>query len=189
MQSSPSSLYQQGPDKQRVVVLGKQKSRITQLILFVLSRYQRKFDYSTPSEEKKTDSSVQIFEPAGLDVNVLEYHHHILIISQLQAEEKTIVATLAKATPKSGTIIYDDSDTLAKEIGKPERVDVFSNPYSAPKHEMDKGKAVLISSTSERFATSFSSREDLLCVSAAKELLKKIGISSSQFYKAISAFQ
>jgi UDP-N-acetylmuramate: L-alanyl-gamma-D-glutamyl-meso-diaminopimelate ligase len=117
------------------------------------------------------------------------YNHHILIISQLSPDEKTLVAKLANATPKSGTIIYDDTDPFAREIAKVDRTDVFLNPYATPKHEVSAGKVTLISSTNEKFPIQLSSAEDLKSVSAAKELLKKIGISSTQFYKAIAAFQ
>jgi UDP-N-acetylmuramate: L-alanyl-gamma-D-glutamyl-meso-diaminopimelate ligase len=189
MQSTPSAIYSQSADKQRIIVTGANRSGITQFILFVLQFSNRKCDFSTPSKELLSDASVILFEPKDTSPEALEYHHHILIISSLSSPDKALINTLANATPKSGTIIYNEADPIAKEIGKAERVDVFSSAYSIVKHEMVNGKVTLISSTGERFATQLSSKDDLQNISAAKELLKKIGISSGQFYRAIASFQ
>ncbi len=189
MQSPPSTIYSQSVDKQRIVVVGQSSSRIAEMILFVLNHFKRKFDYSTPTREKISEAAIIIIEPEKGSNNRLEYNHHILIISQLSAEEQTATSKLANATPKSGTIIYDDTNPFAREIAKVERADVFLNPYASSKHEISNGKVTLIGSTNEKFPIHLSSADDLKNVSAAKELLRKIGISSSQFYKAISSFQ
>ena len=157
--------------------------------MYVLNHFKRKFDYSTPSKEKFSPAAVIIIEPEKGSNNHLEYNHHILIISQLNADDKPLISKLASATPKSGTIIYDDTNAFAREIAKVERADVFLNPYATAKHELADGKITLISSGNEKFPVHLSSADDLKNVSAAKELLKKIGISSAQFYKAIASFQ
>jgi len=58
----------------------------------------------------------------------------------LSPDEKAIFFKLANATPKSGTIIYDDTSPLAREIAKVDRTDVFLNPYATAKHELSDGK-------------------------------------------------
>jgi UDP-N-acetylmuramate: L-alanyl-gamma-D-glutamyl-meso-diaminopimelate ligase len=189
MQSSPSTIYTQSIDKQRIVVVGQSSTRITEMILFVLNHFKRKFDYSTPAKEKISDAAVIIVEPQKDSNNYSEYNHHILIISELSAKDKPIISELANTTPKGGVIIYDDTNAIAREIAKVERVDVSLNPYATPKHEISHGKVTLISGTNERFGIQLTTPEDLKSVNAAKELLKKIGISSTQFHKAIALFQ
>ncbi|HLZ15947.1 MAG TPA: hypothetical protein VKQ08_02860 [Cyclobacteriaceae bacterium] len=188
MQSSPSTVYSQSIDKQRIVVVGQSSSRIVEMILFVLNHYKRKFDFSTPNAENLSGAIILIVEPDHRSNNHLQYNHHILIISQLSANDKVATSQLAGITPKSGTIIYDETDAVAREIGKAERADVTSNPFTRAHHEIQNGKVVLISSTHEKFPTQLSTT-DLKNISAAKELLKKIGVSSSQFYRAIASFQ
>src|SRR5579862_8092171 len=100
MQSSPSTVYSQSIDKQRIVVVGQSSSRITEMIMFVLNQYSRKFDYSTPSQERISGAAVILIEPNKSSDNLLGYNHHILIISQLSPNEKSSVLTLANATPK-----------------------------------------------------------------------------------------
>src|SRR3954454_13003002 len=102
MQSSPSTVYSQSIDKQRIVVVGQSSSRITQMILFVLNHFKRRFDYSTPSQEKIDGAAVIIIEPQKHSDQLVDYNHHILIISQLSAEDKSVISVLANTTPKSG---------------------------------------------------------------------------------------
>jgi UDP-N-acetylmuramate: L-alanyl-gamma-D-glutamyl-meso-diaminopimelate ligase len=159
------------------------------MIIYVLNYFKRTFDYSTPSQEKISQAAVIVIEPSKGSNTYSEYNHHILIISELLAEDKPAISKLANATPKSGTIIYDDTNPFAREIAKVERADVFLNPYATAKQEIVSGKVTLISGSNEKFPIQLSSTDDLKNVSAAKELLKKIGISSTQFYKAIASFQ
>lgn len=189
MQSSPSTVYSQSTDKQRVVIVGKSKAKIAEMIAFVLNQNKRKFDISSSFSEQIGDSATIIIEANGDPKSLKEYNHHILIFSQLPAAEKDTYSALADSTPKSGGIFFDESDDLAKSIAKKERPDVTVIPFSVPKHEMKNGAATLVSSTNEKFQTNLTSMEDLKDSSAAKEFLKKIGITSSQFYKTISAFK
>ena len=192
MQSSPSSIYSQSVDKQRIVVVGKSKTRITEMIAFVLKNNGRKFDISSSSSETiSEDAPVIIIEANGHDPKaLLAYQHHILVFSNLpiSEEDNYYNGKLADATPKGGSIFYDESDSLTKSISTKDRPDVAVVPYGVPKHELKNGVAILVTSTNEKFTTHLSSTEDLKNSSAAKELLKKIGISSGQFYRAISQF-
>jgi UDP-N-acetylmuramate: L-alanyl-gamma-D-glutamyl-meso-diaminopimelate ligase len=189
MQSAPSTIYSQSIDKQRVVIAGKSKARITAMIAHVLKLNKSKVDLSTSITEQISDAPTIVIEANGDAKSLKEYKHHILIFGPLPAAEKDIYLILADSTPKSGGIFFDDTDELAKSIGKKERADVLTIPFSIPKHEMKNGTATLVSSTNEKFPTKLTSVEDLKNCNAAKEFLKKIGITSGQFYKAISTFQ
>lgn len=188
MQSSPSTIYSQNVDKQRILVLGKNRQRIVQLILSVLKFNNRKCSYSTPSAEVNDDSPFIIIEPSNQN-NLLDYHHHILIFSGLSKDEETLYSALADSTPKSGAIIYDESDSTSSGIAKIQRADVAASPYTALKHEMQNGLAVLITSTKEKYETRLSTSDDLRNIAAVKDLVKRIGVSSGQFYRAIAALQ
>jgi hypothetical protein len=189
MQSSPSTVYNQSIDKQRVVIAGKSKARIAEMIAFVLKENKRKVDLSTSASEQFSDASTIIIEANGDAKSIKDYQHHILIFSQLPPDEKDIYSKLADGTPKSGGIFFDETDELAKSISKKERADVTIIPFSSPKHEMKNGSATLVSSTNEKFQTLLTTDDDLKSCNAAKEFLKKIGITSSQFYKTISTFK
>src|SRR5437868_1017436 len=116
MQSAPSTVYSQSTDKQRVVIVGKSKARIAEMIAFVLKQNKRRFDISSSFSEQISDAATIIIEANGDPRSLKEYNHHILIFSQLPPTEKDLYAALADGTPKSGGIFYDDSDDLAKAI-------------------------------------------------------------------------
>jgi UDP-N-acetylmuramate: L-alanyl-gamma-D-glutamyl-meso-diaminopimelate ligase len=189
MQSSPSHTYSQSVDKQRILVVGKSKARITEMILFVLRDYHRKFDFTTPASESFSDAPIVIIESNDLSPDIITYQPHIVILSNMPADGKDTYSQLADSVSKCGVIIYDETDSKVKEIASKERPDVSTIPYSVYKHESQASKATLITSTKEKISIQLTAVEDLKNISAAKELLKKVGISSGQFYRTIASFK
>ena len=182
-------LYQQSTDKQRILITGSGSKLIASLVAHALKFHKRNFDlaYSDNIISISEQSPVIIIES---DTKLIDYKHHILVLGSSASNELlSQLEQLADATPKGGTIIYPKSHSALNKIGSKERTDVQAIPYEVYKHDTAEGKTVLISSTKERFPVELSGEAELICASAAKELLKKIGISSGQFYKAISAYK
>jgi UDP-N-acetylmuramate: L-alanyl-gamma-D-glutamyl-meso-diaminopimelate ligase len=184
-----TEIYQQSIDKQRIVVVGGGSNLIASIIEHTLHFYHRKFDLLTPGKAAtvRKESPVIIIENGSQPV---DYKHHIVIFgNSASADELAGFEALADATPKGGTIIYPKNHAALNKIGSKERPDVQAIAYDIYKHDEVEGKTVLISSTKERIPIELSGDLDLQCVRAAKELLKKIGISSGNFYKAISEYK
>ncbi len=184
-----SEIYQQALDKQRILVVGGGNDLITSIIVHALKLRNRKFDVVISGKPVflDKDAHLVIFDNGP---QPLDYKHHIIVFGNNASNEKLPeLEALADATAKGGTIIYPKSHPALNKIGSRERADVQSIPYEVYKHEVVEGKTLLISSTKERFPIELSGDLDLQCVSAAKELLKKIGISSGNFYKAISEYK
>lgn len=182
-------LYSQCADKQRIVITGGSSKLIASLIKHVYEFNQRKADLAVNGSQPQisADSSVIIIENV---TNLKSYQHHILVFGNTIDEGKlSEIEQLADATPKAGLIIYPKNHSGLNKICSKERPDVQALSYEVYKHEKVEGKTVLISSTKERFPIELNGDVELLCISAAKEVLKKTGISSSQFYKAISTYQ
>jgi UDP-N-acetylmuramate: L-alanyl-gamma-D-glutamyl-meso-diaminopimelate ligase len=186
---SGAEIYKQSIDKQRILVAGGCSDLIASLILHTLQFYNRKFDFviaGMPASIQK-DSPIIIIENES---QCIDYKHHILILgNSASSVEVAELEKLAEATPKGGTIIYPKIHAVLNKIGSKERADVQSIAYDIYKHEEVEGKTVLISSTKEKFPVKLNGDLDLQCVSAAKELLKKIGITSGNFYKAITKYK
>jgi len=183
-----SSIYQQSIDKQRIIITGAQSGLITKLARHVLSSNQRKFDFyrAGDAEPILTDAPVILIEAQD---QLADYHHHILILSGVPDNQLKEIEKVADATSKGGIIIYPESDKQLKLIAARERTDVQAIAYNTYRHEQKNGATVLITSTNEKFPVALSSETDLKCISATRELLKKIGISSGQFYRAVSTFK
>jgi UDP-N-acetylmuramate: L-alanyl-gamma-D-glutamyl-meso-diaminopimelate ligase len=184
-----TEIYQQAIDKQRILVVGGGNDLITSIIVHTLRLRNRKFDtvISGKPVSLQKDAHMVIIDNG---LQPLDYKHHIVVFGNSASNEKLPeLAELADATPKGGTIIYPKNHPELNKIGSKERTDVQTIPYEVYKSEIVEGKTVLISSTKEKIPVELNGDLELQCVSAAKELLKKIGISSGNFYKAISEFK
>lgn len=186
---TPDQIYQQCIDKQRVVVIGNGSPFISLLIQHVLNHYNRKFDYVVEGQEPVMHKESPTIIIQG-STQLLDYEHHIGIISDIASgADSKPYEQFADATPKGGTLIYQESDPKVKAIGSKERADIQTIPYKQYQHEVQNGKTILISSTNEKIPVKLSSDLHLQYVSASKEILKKLGITSGQFYRAIGNFQ
>ncbi len=181
--------YQQAIDKQRILVVGGGNDLITSIIVHTLRFRNRKFDVVVTGKpvSLQKDAHLVIIDDGH---QPLDYKHHIVVFGNNASNENLPeLAVLADATPKGGTIIYPKNHAELSKIGSKERTDVQAIPYEVYKSEIVEGKTVLISSTKERIPVELNGNLELQSVSAAKELLKKIGISSGHFYKAISEYK
>lgn len=189
MESTPSFVYRQLIDKQRVVVVGANRSLIAEMLQHVLQFHRHPVDYvgDQPDHNRITAHAPVAIIQAEHDL-LLDYHHHILVISSPYSSA-TPLLTLCNATPKSGIIVYPETDGSIKTVAAAERADVQVISYKTYQHEKTATGVILISSTNEKFPVKFFSLAHLSAAAAAKEVLKKIGISSGQFYKAIQSLE
>ena len=185
MEVSSAALYQQNIDKQRIVITGQDSKQLTKLITEVLSLNNRKFDHFADGKlTTRPGAPVLIIES---QINLLEFQHHVAVLTQADASSIDSLTELADKTARGGTLIYPEAIPSIKAIGSKERADVQSISYKIFPHKVKDGKTILISSTNEEFPIQLTGEKNLLLLAAAKELLKKIGISSSQFYKSVSS--
>ena len=159
------------------------------LILHLLKQHNRKFDYVLEGQEPviQKHSPTIIIEGS---TQLLDYKHHIGILSHLTSgADLKLFEQFSDATPKGGTLIYAENDATMKAIGSKERADIQSIPFKTYQHEIQNSKTILISSTNEKIPVKFSDSLHLQYASAAKEILKKLGITSGQFYRAVGSFE
>lgn len=183
-----SDIYNQSLDKQRIVITGAQSSLIASMVLHVLNFNARKFDCAIEHESPKLSADAPIIIIQA-NTQLPDYNHHIAILTHPESNNPLeLLEKLADNTPKGGTLIYPELNPQLKKIGMKERPDVQSIGYKIFEHSKKDNKVHLISSTGEQFSVSLSTDSQLECARASRELLKKIGISSSQFYKAIGTY-
>lgn len=182
MEISVESLIRQSIDQQRILLVGNQRKKLSQFIRHILSFNHKAFNFfSEGNFTEQKGAPVLIIES---DSHLTEFQHHVLLLTTSPEKGNTEFTSLADATPKGGIVLYPEVDATLKAIGAKERADVQPIPYKIIPHEIKNGVTTLITSTNEKFPLQISGDENMLLLAAAKELLKKIGISSSQFYKA-----
>lgn len=211
--SYPDYIYEQSKNKQRVVIAGSHgKTTITSIILHVLKYYNREFDYLVGAQiegfetmVKLSDAPVIIIEgdeyltsPLDRTPKFLKYHHHIGLVSGIEWDHINVFPTIedyvkqfdyfADATPKAGTLIYCEEDSMATVICSKEREDVQRIEYKEHPSKIVDGITYLITQT-EDIPVHIFGKHNMQNLNGAKEVLKKIGITNKGFYKAISSFK
>lgn len=211
--SYPEFIRLECRNKHRVVVVGSHgKSMIALLIMHVLNYHNRAFDYvlgrpvpGIKDAVRLSDAPVVIIE--GLDglascldptTAFLKYQHHVGIISGIEwfnskeyasKEEYTKqYSQFEKITPKGGVLIYFDLEPVVTALSKEHQPDVLYIPYKTHPSQSDGGQEFLIESGSERHPVRLSGKHNMQNLSAAKETVKKLGITTPMFYEAIQQF-
>ena len=213
IKSFPEYIYDHSVDKQRVVIAGSHgKTTITGIVVHVLNYFKRSFDYVIGAKIKGIDNNVKLSDapiiiiegdeylcsPLDRTPKFLRYQHHIGVISGVAWDHANVFPTeeeylkqfdlFADQTPKSGILIFCETDTMVGIVGNKQRADVVSVGYKAHTHATENGKEFLINGK-ERVPIQIFGAHNLQNISAAKELLKRIGISNDQFYQAVTSFE
>lgn len=213
--SFPEYIYEHSKDKERVVIAGSHgKTTITAMIIHVLNFYNRKFDYAVGARVNGLENAVKLSNDAPLIIiegdeyyaspldhtpKFLRYQHHIGVISGIAWDHANVFATeeeyvaefdrFADQTPKGGILIYCEQDSMALMIGKKDRPDVTSLSYKSHAHSSDNNGHFFLNDGKERYPIRVFGSHNFQNINAAKEVLKKIGITGEQFLEAIQSFE
>lgn len=210
--SYPDFILEHARSKQRIVVAGSHgKTTVTAMIMHVLQHAKRPFDYvvgaHVPGFERTirlSDAPVIIIEgdeylasPLDPTPKFLRYDHHIGIITGLAWDHMNVFPTFddyvkqfdkfADATPKAGTIIYNELDDLAVVIGSKERPDVKRVAYGTHPHSIVNGKTVVNYGGNE-LALKIFGDHNMSNMQAALSLIKQLSIPKDTFYEAMVTF-
>jgi UDP-N-acetylmuramate: L-alanyl-gamma-D-glutamyl-meso-diaminopimelate ligase len=189
-------IYRQNSDNQRIVITGGQSALISGLVFHVLKYYKRAYDYVTDYQGPiiaqyipNRHSNILLVqgdeEPSpGLSF----YQHHVIVLGDIRSTDEAATRLLADATPKGGIILYSETEP-ARSIGKAERADASSLGFNTHPHVTESGMVWIITDEKEKLAVPFTDDAQLRALTAARELLKKIGVTSGQFYVALSGFK
>lgn len=211
--SFPEFIYNHSVDKQRVVIAGSHgKTTITGIVVHVLNHFKRSFDYVIGAKIRGIENSVKLSDapliiiegdeylcsPLDPTPKFLRYQHHIGVISGAAWDHANVFPTeeeylrqfdkFADQTPKGGILIFCETDTMVGIVGNKQRADVTNIGYKSHPHAAENGEEFLTNGK-ERVPIKIFGAHNLQNISAAKELLKKVGITSEQFYQAISSFE
>jgi UDP-N-acetylmuramate: L-alanyl-gamma-D-glutamyl-meso-diaminopimelate ligase len=213
--SFPEYIYQHAIDKQRIVVAGSHgKTTITAMIIHVLNYFNRKFDYVIGARVPGVEYTVRLSADAPIIViegdeylsspldptpKFLRYQHHIGIISGIAWDHANVFPSedeyvkqfdrFADQTPKGGILIYCEQDPMALMIGKKERSDVLEISYKSHPQTSDNNGQFFITAGKEKYPVKIFGSHNFQNLSAAKEALKKVGVSPEQFFEAITTFK
>lgn len=171
-------------DKQRIVIIDNEGStEILNIAAHVLEANQRKFDWWKANGENSISPDAPVIliqandhlEQSTHKAKFLEYQHHIMVIHHVREHIPPAYDSfenylaqyeeMADKTPKGGSILFNQADHVANLIaGEREREDTKLIEY---------GQEPGLSSH----------------VSAAKAILRRIGINEELFQKGIVTYE
>jgi UDP-N-acetylmuramate: L-alanyl-gamma-D-glutamyl-meso-diaminopimelate ligase len=212
--SFPEYIYDHAKDKQRVVIAGSHgKTTITAIIIHVLTQCNRKFDYVIGARVRGIENTVRLSDApliiiegdeylaSALDPTpkFLKYQHHVGLISGIAWDHANVFPTeeeyvrqfdlFADQTPKGGILVYCEQDSMALMIGKKERIDAIEIAYKSHSHTSDNTGQTYLNSGKEKYPIKIFGSHNYQNISGAKEVLKRIGVTDEQFFKAIQTFE
>ena len=194
-------------DKQRIVITGNDGTLLVSSVMrHVLNVYKKPFDHFENGKfYSMKGASVAILvasEVMGETDSIPEFRkfdHHIGVIcnightpeNKFSSEDEYIrqYDLFADSTPKGGILAYCEQDPIAAVLCNKERADVTYVPFKAHPHATIDGKEFLLSSNKEKIPFNISTNHHLHYVGGAKEVLKRIGITSDQFYQGIVSYK
>ncbi len=211
--SFPEFIYQQSKNKQRIVVGGSHgKTTITAMMMHVLKFYHKKFDFVVGADVIGFDNRVKLSDAPIIIIEgdeylssridptpkFLRYQHHIGVISGIAWDHINVFKTeddydeqfrkFVVSTPKAGSLVYNEEDKKAKELGVIEGLDINYLPFNTLEHSIKNGITYLKTSQGEVKIKVFG-KHNISNMAAAKEVLARLSINEDAFFEAIQSFE
>ncbi len=211
--SFPEYIYQESKNKTRVIVGGSHgKTTTTSMIMHVLKKAQKDFDYLVGARLEGFEQSVDITDapvivcegdeyPASVIEKRPKFHFffpHVAIITGIAWDHINVFPTFdfyleqfkifIDKIEKGGILIYNESDkVLDKLVNDNRRDDIRYQAYKVPSHTIEKGKTTLTveNATSE---LKIFGNHNLMNLNAAYYACKELGVDAKMFVEAISTF-
>ncbi|MBD0332205.1 MAG: peptidoglycan synthetase [Chitinophagaceae bacterium] len=211
--SFPEYIYKESINKTRVVVGGSHgKTTTTAMIMHVLKKAGKDFDYLVGARLPGFDQSVQITDapiiicegdeyPASIVEKRPKFHFlfpHIAVITGIAWDHINVFPTFENYLDQfkifigkiqaGGHLVYNQNDKVLDDlINETKRADINYYPYRIPKHAIHNGKTTILIDGSEAELKVFGDH-NLLNLQAAWLVCKQLNISPNQFTNAISSF-
>lgn len=210
--SYPEFIYQQSLNKTRVVVAGSHgKTTITSMILHVLKKLGRDFDYLVGAQIKGFDTMVRL---SNAPLIVLEgdeylaspidrrpkfhlYHPHIAIISGIAWDHINVFPTwenykqqfsmFIDSLAPGAKLIYCEKDAELKAMAAAASPNIELFPYGTPQHRISEGKTEIVDGGAVIPISVFGDH-NLQNLNGARLVCQQLGISSAEFYHSIADF-
>ncbi|MDB5133717.1 MAG: peptidoglycan synthetase [Mucilaginibacter sp.] len=212
--SYPEYIYEHSKSKLRVVIGGSHgKTTITSMILHVLKKAGKDFDYLVGAQLEGFDTMVKLTDEAK--VIVIEgdeylssaidrrpkfhlYKASIGVISGIAWDHINVFPTFdnyaeqfrifIETIQPGGRLIYSQTDAVLNDMVKADHSTVEKLPYGLPDYNIKYGITNIISGAKE-YALQVFGEHNLLNMEAARLVCESLNIKDEDFYRYISTFK
>lgn len=213
--SFPELIYRENKHKNRFVVAGSHgKTTITAMVMHVLDRLKRKFDYLVGarvpgfrhSVKLTTNSPLIVLEgdeyltsPLDTRPKFLWYEPHVALISGLSWDHINVYPTyeaykeqferFIDTIQPQGTLIYNAEDVeLTQIVQANKRKDLKKIAYTTPEYSIVDNKLV-VKWKKERYALQIIGRHNVQNLEAARKICEQLDIKPADFFTAMENFR
>jgi UDP-N-acetylmuramate: L-alanyl-gamma-D-glutamyl-meso-diaminopimelate ligase len=211
--SFPEYMYHESRDKKRVVVGGSHgKTTTTSMIMLVLKKMHRDFDYLVGARVEGFDQSVSITHapvivcegdeyPASAIEKKPKFHFlfpHVAILTGIAWDHINVFPTfdfyleqfvifINKIEP-GGLLIYNESDAVLKKlVNDHKRNDIRYQPYAVPWHSIQDGRTMVTVDGVSGLLKVFGNH-NLMNLFAAYYACRELDVTAADFIAAIADF-
>ncbi len=211
--SFPEFIYQAAKDKTRVAIAGSHgKTTITSMVMHVLRKAGKAFDYLVGARLEGFDHSVQlsdapvmILEGDEYPASALEkrpkiffYHPQITLLSGIAWDHINVFPTYEnyfsqfetylKMLAPGATLVYNAEDQEVIRAVENYGEHLRCIPYFMPDYRYEDGQAFLEKKDGTAIPLSVFGSHNLLNLMGAKEICAALGVDDASFYNAIADF-
>ncbi|WP_149526017.1 UDP-N-acetylmuramate--L-alanine ligase [Sphingobacterium hotanense] len=213
--SFPEFVYEQSVDKIRVVIAGTYgKTTITSMIMHVLKKLGKPFDYLVGAQLEGFDDLLQLNPDNNLMIiegdeyyassvdkhsKFLEYKPNIALISGVEWDHfKTVIDEEAyykqfedfiRTIFPKGTLIYNKDDERTRAIvERTMDIKINRHGYKLPEYSINKGVTYL-NHGEDRIPLKIFGKHNLSNVAGAFTVCEWLGVKRDEFYHAIQDFK
>lgn len=212
--SYPEFVYMQSLEKTRVVIGGTfGKTTITSMIMHVLKKLGRDFDYVIGAPLEDFEQTVRLTKEAPLIIlegdekmasvedkrpKMLIYKANIGLISGITWDYKDVYATFedymhqfklfVESIAEKGTLIYNKEDKNVLKLVLANDSKINKHGFQLPEYTINKGKTY-INSTIGDIPLQVFGRYSLLNIAGAYTVCEWLGVNRSDFFESIQSFK
>ncbi len=212
--SYPEFLYEQSKDKTRVVIGGSHgKTTITSMILHVLAYHDREVDYmvgaqlegfetmvhlTTENEFMVLEGDEYLSSPIDRRPKFHLYKPNIALLSGIAWDHINVFPTFegyveqfrifTDSLTNGGIMVYNEEDTIVKEVVESSTHPIKKYPYSTPAYEIEDG-ITAIDTPDGMMPLEIFGDHNLQNLAGAKWICQHMGIDEDDFYEAIASFK
>ncbi|HNT40752.1 MAG TPA: Mur ligase family protein [Tenuifilaceae bacterium] len=214
--SYPEYLYEQTRGKTRVVIGGSHgKTTITSMVMHVLQQAGFDFDYMVGAQLEGFDNMVGLNNQTNLAVFEGDeyltspvdprpkfhlYKPTIAVISGIAWDHFNVFPTIENYRDQfvgfisciepNGTLVYcSEDDEVAGVVSSTKRSDLELIPYTTHPYRIEPNVGCQLVTEQACYPLKIFGRHNMQNISAAKAVCLKLGVSESNFYRAISTFK
>lgn len=212
--SYPEFIYEQSVEKTRVVIGGSfGKTTITSMVMHVLKKNGRNFDYVVGAQFEGFDHTVALSKDAPLIIiegdeylasaedkrpKMLIYKANIALISNIYWDHKNVFQTFEdyiqqfkffiESIVEKGTLVYNKEDKEVQLLVSTDNSNINKHGYRIPEYTINKGKTY-INTPAEDIPLEVFGKYNLSNIAGAYSVCEWLGISRADFYLAIQDFK